>query len=199
MDLKKILEEDIWSDPLSIGDKLEAAQEDLLSIDLEEVPHRRFLVDRFPVVLRYPLSDQLELFYDDAKNEERKLAYYLEEEKRFIEVMKRFWSLSPVYIQSNLPDRDLERLKIIVEDCESLEKAYQDASRCTIYQIESYEQIDILMRLSLREKIHACFVFPEIRMMVRTNGLVLELYMGDQTNKELVQTICSTHGLYLRK
>ena len=199
MGVKKLLEVDIWQEPTGISEKLNAFQEDLLSIDIEsEFPDRRFLVDRFPTVLRYPLSETLEIFYDNCKHDETNYTYYLREEQRFIEVIKRLWTLSPVFVQTNLADRDFEQLKAHVEDHESLAKAFDDALRYLVYEIESNEQIEILAKLSLRDKIHACFIFPETKMVVRANGLILEVYLGDLSKKEWLQLICTTHGLYLR-
>ncbi|GEC93893.1 MULTISPECIES: hypothetical protein [Brevibacillus] len=200
MEIRTIIEERLWENVHSINELLKPFQEDLLSIDFEsELSDNRFLIDRFPVPLRYPLSDELEIFYDDCKEEMSKYSYYLQEEQRFIKTIQQLWTLSSAIATSNLSDRDIDRLKDIVDDHNSLLETYENASKKPMFEIDSNRKMELLTRLSLREKIHTCFIFPEIKLIVRSNGLIFELYLGDQSKKELVQLICSTHGLYLRK
>lgn len=64
---------------------------------------------------------------------------------------------------------------------------------------EKFNEIQIITKLSLREKLESCFVFPSMIMIVWINGLIYKVYLGDKLYKELVQLISTTHGLYLQK
>jgi len=203
-DIKSIIELEFWNNPIGVTKKLEAMEEDLLWIDLDDIfPENMFLIDQFPAPLRYPASEELEIIYDYSKDDINEYKYYLKVERQYIEIIKRFWGISPVYILSNMNTELLELLRVHTDEKESfILKSIIDQTKehnGSLLLYEKFTEIQLLTKLSLREKLESCFVFPNMKMILWINGLICKVYLGDDQYKELVKLISTTHGLYLRK
>lgn len=211
MDLKTF-EEKLWIESVETSKQINEFQEDMISIQEQfenTRPEQVYLIDSFPAPIRYPASEVLEIYYDHKQKGPIKDGYYLQQEERFIEVMKRLWAISPVFIQTDLHTR-LDFIKVPIEELKKNltghkanllnriikeTKQHQD----NLFAFEQFEEINLIARMSLREKISSCFVFPDIRVIIWTNSLAFKIYIYEKSNKDLIQTICTTHGLYLRK
>lgn len=211
MDLKTF-EEKLWIESVETSKQINEFQEDMISIQEQfenTRPEQVYLIDSFPAPIRYPASEVLEIYYDHKQKGPIKDGYYLQQEERFIEVMKRLWAISPVFIQADLHTR-LDFIKVPIEELKKNltghkanllnriikeTKQHQD----NLFAFEQFEEINLIARMSLREKISSCFVFPDIRVIIWTNSLAFKIYIYEKSNKDLIQTICTTHGLYLRK
>ena len=54
---------------------------------------------------------KLEIIYDYSKDDINEYRHYLKVERQYIEIIKRFWGISPVYILNNMNTELLEFLK----------------------------------------------------------------------------------------
>ncbi|KIO66017.1 hypothetical protein NSQ14_13535 [Caldifermentibacillus hisashii] len=146
---------------------------------------------------------KLEIIYDYSKDDINEYRHYLKVERQYIEIIKRFWGISPVYILNNMNTELLEFLKDYTDEKEgSLLKSINDQTKehnGSLLLYEKFSVIQLLAKLSLREKLESCFVFPNMKMILWINGLICKVFLGDNHYKELVKLISTTHGLYLRK
>lgn len=208
----KTFEEKLWIEPVETSKQINEFQEDMMSIREQfenTCPEKVYLIDSFPVPIRYPASEVLEIYYDHKQEGPIKDGYYLQQEERFMEIMKRLWAISPVFIQTDLHTRldfikvPIEELKKNLTDHEAnllngiIKKTKQHQDNLVAF--EQFEEINLITQMSLREKISSCLVFPDIRVIIWTNSLAFKIYIYEKSNKDLIQTICTTHGLYLRK
>ncbi|RJG20606.1 hypothetical protein [Paenibacillus thiaminolyticus] len=197
-----LLTDKLWEDPNAALKILEENQEDLLWLDTDALfPSQTFIVDQFPRVLRYPASDTLEIFYDKCKKNELLMKKYAKIEERYLEVIQQLWGLSDVIIYSNI----VERIDQLLEQFPS-EKSYFDRllektkkKQEQFISLDTFDDIEFLTKLSLKDKVCSCFVFKKIKMTVWINGLVLKVFVVNKDDRELLNLICTTHGLYVRQ
>lgn len=208
----KTFEGKLWKEPIATSKQINKFQEDMISIREQfenTYPEKVYLIDSFPTPMRYPASEILEIYYDHNQEGPISDKYYLQHEERFIEVIKRLWAMSPVLIQTNLhtlldfvgtPIEELQKNLTTLESNllnEIIKKTKPDQDN--IITFNEFKEIKLITQMSLREKISSCFVFPDIKVIIWANSLALKSYVVEKSNKDLLQTICTTHGLYLRK
>jgi len=114
----KTFEEKLWIEPVETSKQINEFQEDMISIREQfenTCPEKVYLIDSFPAPIRYPASEVLEIYYDHKQEGPIKDGYYLQQEERFMEIMKRLWAISPVFIQTDLHTR-LDFIKVPIEE-----------------------------------------------------------------------------------
>jgi len=197
-----LITEELWTENSRILKSLEELQEDLLWIDADSLfPTQTFIIDRFPKALRYPTSDALDIFYDDCKSKESLLEKYSKIEGQYLEIIQKLWGLSEISIHSNIIDH-LDILKAqFHEEKNCIDKFVEKTinSQGQLLKLDNYDDIEFIAKLSLKEKVTSCLVINKLKMVVWINGLALKILLIDQSSKQLLNLICTTHGLYLRK
>lgn len=114
----KTFEEKLWIEPVETSKQINEFQEDMISIREQfenTCPEKVYLIDSFSAPIRYPASEVLEIYYDHKQEGPIKDGYYLQQEERFMEIMKRLWAISPVFIQTDLHTR-LDFIKVPIEE-----------------------------------------------------------------------------------
>ncbi|MED1799659.1 hypothetical protein [Brevibacillus porteri] len=90
---------------------------------------------------------------------------------------------------------DSENKKIRVKEIHSQLKASGSKSM----KIKNLHDFELFLELGLREKVSTVFVFEDMKICVWSNfDFTLPLYSDDDKYTELLQTICTTEGIYLR-
>jgi hypothetical protein len=67
-----------------------------------------------------------------------------------------------------------------------------------LFTVDNVNHLDTLLELGLRDRVHSCFVLSDMKIIAWTNGLIILLYMVNLDNKNLVEKIVCTEGMYLR-
>ena len=167
-------------------------------------PARCFFVDRFPLQIRSnEIYRQLAIFYDAARRGDVPKWEYEREEDRFRRTVARLWAYSPVTVQSTLPYENLAaaatalkgqqttRLKALAKDLAASENG--------LLSLNTWRDLNILLKLGLRERAHSVLVFHSSKIMMWTSqDLVIPVYCGSLEWRQHLQQICLTEGLYLR-
>ncbi|MGG4144693.1 hypothetical protein ABEW34_16385 [Paenibacillus algorifonticola] len=157
-------------------------------------PENFFYIDRFPrLVNDFDKYSQLEVFYSqDGDND-----VYKSEEKKFISVISKLWVYSETVVESSIYSED----DITIQSEEHPEDPFflEEFKTEELVNITNIEKLTGVLKLALRGKIWACLIINDLSIVIWCNDLLLGVYFEDSAKyKPLVQSICTTEGLYLR-
>lgn len=198
----------LWSNPVLLSKELDRLQFDLFSFSgvLETYfPGNFFLVNSFPLPIREEVMGELEIYFDHTRQGPITEQRFLQEEQRYVELFYRLWAKSTVTIYTNLHYKEIAYIKqpLTPNEINLLDQIIQKTKPKDLDDWYSFvdsnrlDEIDLLVRLTLRDKISTCFIFPSIKTVLWSNGLCYTVYLGDLSSANLLQLLCTTNGIYL--
>lgn len=201
LEIQHLIQKQLWTDPVGALRNLSLLQEDLLWLDSERIfPNQSFIVDRFPKALRYPASHNLEIFYDQCKHDEASKKKYEKIENQYLEFISHLWGVSEFHLVSNLFEKSNLLKKSFPEEMKFFEEnfmSFHDFENKPLV-FKNYNQIEFLIKLSLKEKITTCVVLADLKTIIWINSLALKILIMHKTDKDFINLVSTTNGLYLR-
>lgn len=160
-----------------------------------------YIVDRFPLqVQSNEKYAQLDLYYDGVLRGEITRDEYLREELKLKRIFCKIWAFNTVELETNLREVDDSILTTVITKEQMQTVAALRAKLATgMREIDDVAEMEILIELGARERVHSTFVFQQFRMIAMTNDLAMPLFFADAEYKAITRTIVETEGLYLRK
>jgi len=170
---------------------------------LKNFPERCYDLDRFPLHIKNNAKySQLEVYYDLAVRSKKYSSIYMEEERKIKELFKKTWVYNSTFVYTDLSECNIRHLKKVVDpmkyECLKRLRRRLRYNKDSFITIDKSDDLEMLVELSLREKIWVIYVFSEFKVIVWRNDLSMPIYLGNSKYKELFQTMCTTEGLYLR-
>lgn len=165
-------------------------------------PQKCFYIDRFPLLIEhFEKYAQEELYYKKTINNKNLIDLFKKEELKFINIMKKIWLYNTALIQTNLIEslNDINNGPLNGNDLSfrNIEKIIKNSMDNAMI-IEGTNQLDLLVKLSVREILYSELVFLEQKILVIAYGMCFQLYVEDLSIIHLLSKIISTEGLYLR-
>jgi|LSQX01.2.fsa_nt_gb hypothetical protein len=163
-------------------------------------PDNCYFIDRFPIQIEN--SDkysQIEVFYDSVLNGDLCVEIYNKEEEKIKNILKKLWVYSLLEVETNLAYVEDEKITKVIDTSKmpfvnELRKMVGEK----LFTVDNVNHLDTLLELGLRDRVHSCFVLSDMKIIAWTNGLIILLYMVNLDNKNLVEKIVCTEGMYLR-
>ena len=164
------------------------------------IPDNCYFIDRFPIQIEN--SDkysQIEVFYDSVLNGDLCVEIYNKEEEKIKNILKKLWVYSLLEVETNLAYVEDEKITKVIDTSKmpfvnELRKMVGEK----LFTVDNVNHLDSLLELGLRDRVHSCFVLSDMKIIAWTNGLIILLYMVNLDNKNLVEKIVCTEGMYLR-
>lgn len=164
---------------------------------------KAYYIDKFPVLIKnFNKYSKLEICYDDVLDNKILLETYNRHENMLKSVLEKLWAISSLVIYTSLKYENIDLLKDIVDQSEKdiLETFYDECKQSNerFILVDNYDVLNIVVKLSAREKIFSLLIFKDIKSIVWLNGLTAPVYLDDDFTT-LIDKICLTEGVYLRK
>lgn len=174
-----------WDDDVFFIDKWEKFY--------KQYPKKMHTISRYPKYVEDRSKfHQLNVFYNNEMEDSKQIEYFLEEQK-FINVIKKLWVYSRCYVESNIcfqenypentDSKVIEQLKGIMSS--------------GIVEIDEWEPLESLLKLNLRDYIGTCLYFTELKLIIWPGDFNCPIYIGNESNIELLEKICTVEGVYL--
>ncbi len=163
-------------------------------------PDNCYFIDRFPIQIEnYDKYSQIEVFYDSVLNGDLCVEIYNKEEEKIKNIFKKLWVYSLLEVETNLAYVEDEKITKVIDTSKmpfvnELRKMVGEK----LFTVDNVNHLDTLLELGLRDRVHSCFVLSDLKIIAWTNGLIILLYMVNLDNKNLVEKIVCTEGMYLR-
>jgi cyclophilin family peptidyl-prolyl cis-trans isomerase len=136
-------------------------------------PQQCFYIDRFPLLVEnFEKYEKEELYYEKVINNEVSEEFFMIQESKFVNVMKKMWLYNEVLFQTELLE--------VPND------------------IKNGKQLDSLIKLAVRESAYSKMFFLDQKIIVIAYGMCFQVYLHDLSSLQFINTIVSTEGLYLR-
>ncbi|TRY25879.1 hypothetical protein FOI68_11505 [Brevibacillus sp. LEMMJ03] len=169
-------------------------------------PEQSFLLDRFPKrIADHTKFASLALSFGEVEDNPVLRSRYINEEQKFIRVFQLLWAYDNVWVETSLRYENTERIKEVLQNQEkekrmftALEKLIQNDS--DHLQIEELADLEVFLELGLRETVSSVFVFENMHVCTWSNfDLNMPMFIGNSESLEILRTIITTEGLYLRR
>ncbi|REK67797.1 MAG: hypothetical protein DF221_00895 [Brevibacillus sp.] len=168
-------------------------------------PERSFVLDRFPkTIVDSKKAAFLALSFGFLEDNPLLRSSYFKEEQKFLRVFQLLWAYDHVWVETSLRYENTERLKEVLqhEQKEKIATAILNKlhhhDRDHVY-LEELADLEVLLELGLREAVSSVFVFEKMQVCIWSNyELNMPMFIGNPESMELLGTIVTTEGLYLR-
>lgn len=164
-------------------------------------PDNCYFIDRFPMVVESNEKySQLEIFYDAVLDGNLSAEMYHKEEEKMKNIIKKLWAYSLVKVETYLTyEEETGKIESIIKKNKiPLVNELKKIAGEDLFIVDDINYLDILLELGLRDRVHSVFIFSDMKIIAWTNGFEILLYMGDLKNKEMIEKIVCTEGMYLR-
>lgn len=164
-------------------------------------PKHCYYIDRFPMQIKsFGKYEQVELYFKKVINNEASKEFFKMEELKFVNVLKKLWLYNQVLMQTNLLELSNDEINMFNENKSviiNLKKNIKNSKNDTI-TIEKVSHLDLLIKLSIREILYSKILFLDQKIFVIAYGLCFQVYLNDLSSLDILKTVVSTEGLYLR-
>ncbi|UYZ13761.1 hypothetical protein A6764_01890 [Brevibacillus sp. WF146] len=169
-------------------------------------PEQSFLLDRFPKrIADNTKFASLNLSFSEVEDNPVLKSSYTNEEQKFIRVFQLLWAYDNAWVETSLRYENTERIKEVLQNEKKenriitvLEKLNKNDS--DNLKIEELADLEVLLELGLRETVSSVFVFEKMQVCIWSNfDLNMPMFIGNSESLEILRTIITTEGLYLRR
>lgn len=164
-------------------------------------PKHCYYIDHFPMQIKsFEKYEQVELYFKKVINNEASKEFFKMEELKFVNVLKKLWLYNQVLMQTNLLELSNDEINMFNENKSAiinLKKNIKNSKNDTII-IEKVSHLDLLIKLSIRESLYSKILFLDQKILVIAYGLCFQVFLNDLSSLNILKTVVSTEGLYLR-
>lgn len=177
-------------------------ENDIFEFLASTYPEHCYYIDRFPLLVKsFEKYEQEELYYKKVLDNEVNEEFFTIEESKFVNVLKKLWLYNQVIVQTNLLEIPHENIINVL-----------NSNSCTNYSIkeiiknmksdttilENVSHLGLLVKLAVRESVYSKMLFIDQKIIIIAYGMCFQVYMHDLSSLQLIKSIVSTEGLYLR-
>lgn len=163
------------------------------------------VIDRFPRIIEDNFKfSALNLSFSAVEDKQDLKDIYINEEEKYKRLFKLLWAYDSVWVETSLRTENAERIKKVVNDETKERRIFALQDRLTkdntdYFKVDHLADLEVLLELGLREAVPTVFVFEQLKICIWTNyDLNMPAYIGTLDSQELLKTIITTEGLYLR-
>lgn len=174
-------------------------------IVFEKFSSQSLIIDRFPRIIEDNFKfSALNVNFSMVEDKQALKELYMKEEEKYQRLFKLLWAHDSVWVETSLRTENAERIKEVLHD-ETKERrviTLQDTLNegdTDYLKVDHVADLEVLLELGLRETVSTVFVFEKLKICIWSNyDLNMPAYIGTLDSQELLQTIATTEGLYLR-
>jgi hypothetical protein len=159
---------------------------------METEPENCFYVDTLPKSVCEKNAAKFDQVEDYLKNELQ---------IKISNVVKKLWLYDDTFLKSdlllelyNIKD-GLKKDKTVVKNIKDYFPKQKDKS---IFQLSDFKQLDLILELSFADRIDLMLIFEQFHLILISSWTCFFAYIGDLSNKELIERVVNVEGLYLR-
>lgn len=165
-------------------------------------PQNCYYIDRFPLLVKsFHKYEQEELYYKKVLDKEVSKELFIIEELKFVNVLKKLWLYNQVYAQTDLAEIPNDKIcNMLNENIDIIKglKKNAESSKDNPMILDNVNHLELLAKLSIKEGVYSKIFFLDQKFIVIAYGMCFQLYLHDLSSLQLLKTITSTEGLYLR-